>query len=129
MRIVLGVLLAAAMASCSNTTAVDEPSGIQGRVTSSPTCPVATVPPTLECKPAPLVATLKVRDEDGNTLVCVTSGPNGEYRVALSPGHYSLHPLPVSPPSSFPAPPTPATVTVLPRTWSTVDLDYDTGIR
>jgi hypothetical protein len=117
------------MASCSNTTTVDQLSGIQGRVTSSPTCPVETVPPALECEPAPLVATLEVRDEDGNTLVRVTSGRDGRYRVALDPGQYLLHALPVSAPASFPWPPRPVEVSVRDRAWNTIDLDYDTGIR
>ena len=129
MRPVLAVVLVAAMAaSCSNSTTVVE-SGIRGRVTKSPTCPVETDPPTPGCEPAPLVATLEVRDEDGNTVARVTSDRDGAYRVALKPGHYFLHPLPSPPPPSFPMPPSPVEVSVTDRAWITVDFDYDTGIR
>ena len=59
----------------------------------------------------------------------VSSDTNGRYEVALAPGRYFLHPLPLSPTAHLPAPPPPVEVNVPERVWIHIDLDYDTGIR
>jgi len=92
-------------------------------------CPVERTPPDPGCEPAALAAPLQVRDESGRVVARTTSGTDGQYKVALAPGHYVIHGLPVSPSGSFPTPPAPVEVNVSDHAWTTVDLGYDTGIR
>ena len=115
--------------SCNDITAVGGTSGITGRLTRSPMCPVERTPPDPGCEPAALAAPLQVRDESGRVVARTTSGTDGQYKVALAPGHYVIHGLPVSPSGSFPTPPAPVEVNVSDHAWTTVDLGYDTGIR
>jgi len=129
MRMALGTVLAALVGlSCNQMTSVEVSSGIVGRLTRSPMCPVERTPPDPGCEPAALAAPLQVRDESGRVVARTTSGTDGQYKVALSPGHYVLHGLAVSP-TGFPTPPAPVEVDVSDHAWTTVDLDYDTGIR
>jgi len=130
MRLALGTVLAALVGlSCNDITSVDGSSGITGLLTMSPTCPVERTPPEPGCEPAPLAARVQVRDESGRVVARTTSGTDGQYKVALAPGHYVIHGLPVSPTGSFPTPPAPVEVNVSDHAWTTVDLGYDTGIR
>jgi hypothetical protein len=69
-----------------------------------------------------------VRDAADEVVTRVTSATDGRYAVALAPGRYFLHSLPVSD-SFLPAPPAPVEVDVPGQAWVTVDVDYDTGIR
>ena len=130
MRKLLGIVLTALVGvSCNDMTSVDGTSGILGSLTRSPMCPVERTPPDPGCEPAPLAARLQVLDDSGRVVARTSSGPDGQYKVALAPGRYVLQALPVSPAGSFPMPPSPVEVDVTDHAWTSVDLGYDTGIR
>ena len=63
-------------------------SGVEGRVTIGPMCPV--VQQGTECPDAPYSAALVVEDERGREVARIESSPDGSFRVALSPGTYQL---------------------------------------
>lgn len=101
-------------------------SGVQGQVTRSPINPVTQDGAN---NSAPLAgAVIAVQGLDGREVARATSDANGNYRVFVSVGTYQVVGLPTSG-SSFPTPPAPQNVTVSPNQFSTVNLDYDTGIR
>lgn len=131
MRLAFGiVLLAITSLCCDHTFTVQDGSGIQGRVTASPTCPVETDPPQPGCEPAPVeAAEIEVRDASGRVVTSGKSAGDGSYEVVLAPGDYSLRALPLVPEAPLPTPPAPVYVTVPDGAWVTVDFDYDTGIR
>ena len=59
-------------------------SGIEGTVTTSPTCPVETIPPTPGCEPKPYQTTFQVWTPDHKTTVAeFTSSINGLYKIKL----------------------------------------------
>src|SRR5689334_14450866 len=77
-------LLVVAPASGSGT-------GNSGHVTSSPTCPVETMPPQPGCAPRGFKARVRVtRSSDGTVVARLTTGSDGRFRVALRPGRYRL---------------------------------------
>ena len=143
MRLALGiVLLAATSLCCDDTITVQDGSGIQGRVTASPICPVETDPPQPGCEPAPLKdVVIEVRDASGRLVNFGESAGDGSYEIDLAPGDYSVCALPLDldaplpetsePPAlpALPTPPAPVDVTVPAGARVTVDFDYDTGIR
>lgn len=98
---------------------------VGGLVTLGPLCPV--VREGEPCPDQPYEATLVILNAAGDQVTSVRSGPDGRYRVALTPGTYTI--VPQSPPdTSLPAA-APVEVTVVARQWVTVDISYDTGIR
>jgi hypothetical protein len=123
-------------------------SGIQGTVTVGPLCPVlppgppypfppfpATQDPLtierpgiLPCPDQPYQATLVFLDALGNQAARTTSGADGRYRVVLTPGRYTVVPLP--PAEGIPWPRAGSvSVTVPPGVFVAVDIRYDSGIR
>jgi hypothetical protein len=100
--------------------------GIAGRATGGPTCPVET-PGDPSCAPRPVAgATLEVRNSTADVVATVATDGSGWYRIALTPGSYTLEPGPAEGFMSGPAP-QPFTVNEGPETR--LDLAYDTGIR
>lgn len=101
-------------------------SGVAGRVTAGPTCPVE-VPGDPACVPRVVAgAVLVVRDAAGNEAGRTASDGVGAYRLTLPPGAYVLEPQPVEGLLGTPA--------ALPFTVSEggetqLDVEYDTGIR
>ena len=101
-------------------------SGIEGTVTTSPTCPVETIPPTPGCEPKPYQTTFQVWTPDHKTTVAeFTSSINGLYKIKLEPGIYILAPkntggLPHGEPQ---------TVEVTQNTYTKADFSFDSGIR
>ena len=72
-------------------------SGIRGRVTASPTCPVQTVPPQRGCEPAGFAARVRVRRvADRRTVARIRTTGDGRFRVGLRPGRYAIRARPVS---------------------------------
>lgn len=110
------VLLAAALlAGCVGAApAPSDDSGVGGRVTIGPMCPVVQV--GTDCPDAPYAAVLVVDEERGPEVARTESDADGSFRVALSPGTYQLVPQPVP-------------FTVVSGEWVQVDIAYDSGIR
>lgn len=102
-----------------------EGTGVAGRVTAGPTCPVER-PDDPSCAPRLVAAELVVVDGAGNEVARLTSDASGYYRIALPAGSYRLEPQPVEGLMG-----TAATVafTVLDGDVTPLDVAYDTGIR
>ena len=96
--------------------------GIEGRVTTGPTCPVQRE--GSPCPPGIWTGTVRATSSDGAAYESAT-GPDGSYRLALAPGTYTVTPV-----VDGAGPPTaePVTVTVG-STMQQLDLQLDSGIR
>jgi hypothetical protein len=98
-------------------------SGITGEVRIGPTCPVER--PGKICE-RPYQATITIRREPRQALVArVHASATGHFRIALAPGRYLLvpqngHPYPRS---------SPQVATVHSHRYTTVLINYDSGIR
>jgi hypothetical protein len=97
-------------------------SGINGEVIIRPVRPHATVG---EKNLAPYQATIEVVDSNGRLVASIQSGPEGNFRVGLPPGTYTLRP---QSPGPYPHAST-QTVVVEPKTFSQVRIIYDSGMR
>jgi len=99
-----------------------EDSGIRGLVTIGPISPVERPG---EPTDRPYAATIVIERVDGTTAAETKSGGDGRFSVNLAPGSYVLepqngNPLPIARPQH---------VTVAPRTFTEVTVEYDSGIR
>lgn len=112
--------LAALQASAQDRT------GVAGRATGGPTCPVEQ-PGDPACAARMVAgAALLVRGADGTELARFTTDGSGLYRIPLPPGDYTLEAGPLEGYMSAPGPQAFA-VTGGAETW--LDVPYDTGIR
>ena len=100
-------------------------SGIFGTVTQGPMCPV--VRQGQPCPDQPYDGLILVEDSSGNEVARTSSGLDGRYLIALTPGTYTLSPqkpadniLPVA---------SDMQVEVGVGQWVVADISYDTGIR
>ena len=106
---------------CGGSSVTD--SGVQGEVRIGPISPVEQQGVQND---APYAATLRiVRASDGRVVAETRSATDGSFRVALPPGDYVLepvngNPLPIAQPQDF---------TVPAGRFTTVQVDYDSGIR
>lgn len=97
-------------------------SGIDGEVRVGPVSPVETIGAPGS---APYSAELTIRPQGGGRAVRVTSGEDGRFRVNLTPGAYVIEPDQGDPlPTAQPV-----AVTVEAHRFSSVVIDYDSGIR
>ena len=99
-------------------------SGIEGRITAGPACPVmqADVP----CPDQPYAGSLSILAQDGRKAVAtVTADATGYYRVAVRPGTYIIHP---ESPGVLPSGED-IVVVVQSNQYTHQDIVYDTGIR
>lgn len=101
-------------------------SGVGGRVTGGPTCPVER-PGDPACAPRLVAgAVLVVTGTDGTEVARFTTDASGFYRIALPAGDYTLGAGPVE---GFMSGPSPQAFTVKDGVLTQLDLGYDTGIR
>lgn len=119
-----GLALALSLAACGAPSALPG-TGIQGRVTVGPTCPVERV--NSPCPPRPIAATVVVRDASGSEVTRFTAGPDGRFKVDLAPGTYALIGQ-GSGTAGLPRP-IPTSVTVVAGSYATVNVQFDSGIR
>ncbi len=101
-------------------------SGIEGVVTLGPTCP----PSGLQspCPDRPFEATIDILDAGGTQIIATAvSDADGRFRVPLAPGTYVIRPRQSS--GRLPASVQPERVTVGTDQYSTVEIEYDSGIR
>jgi hypothetical protein len=97
--------------------------GVVGRVTAGPTCPVER--PDQPCPPNPVPGRVDAISAGGRTAGSATTDGDGRYTITLAPGAYTLR---VVTGSNFPrCSDTPVTVTA--GSTTTADIDCDTGIR
>jgi hypothetical protein len=103
-------------------------SGVSGRVTAGPTCPVVTNPPDPACGERPVAgAVLLISDRKGTEVGRVTAGQDGSFTFLLAPGAYRLVPQPVEGLMGTAAPIDFDVKAGQPMTE--VQVSYDTGIR
>jgi carboxypeptidase family protein len=118
---------AAASSLPSGAASADDGTGIAGRATAGPTCPVEKTPPDPACVPRPVVgAVVIVRDASGGEVAKVTTDAAGAFQVSVPAGAYVLEPQPAAGLMGTPAS---QPVTVRDGSVAKVDLVYDTGIR
>jgi hypothetical protein len=101
-------------------------SGIRGKVTLGPTCPVERIPPDPNCADRPyqtLVAIFHASDPV-HAIVLTHSDASGTFSASLPPGEYTLG----AGESDLPRCDHPQ-VTVAPQTFTTTTISCDTGIR
>jgi hypothetical protein len=99
-------------------------SGIEGRITAGPACPVVQV--GVSCPDQPYPGTLSFLTEYGRMPAGrVTAGADGYFRISLAPGTYIVHP---ESPGALPSG-SELVVAVRPHELTRQDLVYDTGIR
>ena len=113
------ILLAACVSSPTSTIT----SGVDGRVTIGPMCPVVRI--DQPCPDQSYQATLTVLDLEGEKITQIQTDVNGLYRLMLLPGDYILHPespngIPHAQDQLF---------TVLEGQLTKLDIVYDSGIR
>jgi hypothetical protein len=100
--------------------------GVAGRATGGPTCPVER-PGDRSCAPRLVgFAGLVVQDAGGAEVARVTTDGSGYYRLPLPPGNYVLVPPAVE---GFMGNPGPVAFTVGDGGETWLDLGWDTGIR
>jgi len=101
--------------------------GIAGRATAGPVCPVEKIPPDPACAARPVAgAVIIVRDASGAEIARATTGADGTFFAELAHGGYVVEARPAK---GLMGTPGPQNVTVDPGVVSTIQLDYDTGIR
>ncbi|HEY0491941.1 MAG TPA: hypothetical protein VGD57_00545 [Candidatus Dormibacteraeota bacterium] len=125
-RLTFVVVICCLLAACATKTpASTGSSGAQGVVTVGPTCPVERV--NSPCAPRPLAATVIISDGSGRIVTRIHSGSDGHFRVDLAPGTYSFTGDRANG-AALPRP-IPATVNVVAGSYTTVTVQYDSGIR
>lgn len=98
-------------------------SGVRGRVTAGPTCPVERA--GQPCPPDPVNAVVTASDGSGAIVGTTHTLPDGRYALGLKPGRYTIT---ADPGHAFPRCP-PSQVTVPAAVPVEVDIICDTGIR
>ena len=99
------------------------PSGVTGRVTAGPTCPVER--PDQPCADKPVETTLRLLRKDGSVAASGKSSADGSFRMLAAPGSYRL----VADWPSRIGGCGPVEVTVDYGRFSYADVSCDTGIR
>ncbi len=122
-RLIPLVLVIVLLAACAPSQAPATDSGVEGRVTMGPMCPVMRL--DQPCPDQPYQATLTVLNLAGKKVAQVQADVNGLYQIALQPGDYILHPespnvMPHAQDQPF---------TVIAGQFTKMDIVYDSGIR
>lgn len=125
-RLLLMMFAATLLVACG-----DEPgagaarSGIEGKVSIGPTCPVVTA--ESPCADAPYEATITVESE-GEVVETGRSGEDGSFRIAVPPGDYTVSAEPLVADAIAHADPV-QHVVVDADAFTHVELTFDSGIR
>ncbi|MEP6476541.1 MAG: carboxypeptidase-like regulatory domain-containing protein [Actinomycetota bacterium] len=124
---ILGLLVSVLMAGagCAQGAAGDGSSGVQGRVTIGPQCPVMQV--GSPCPDAPSVATVRVL-LNGDEVASGRSDEDGSFRIPVAPGDYTVEAVPVEQTGIVTTASQPRVVVTAGR-YTRVDLSLDSGIR
>jgi hypothetical protein len=117
------VLVAVALASCGGNRSGDGTSGIRGRASAGPQCPVEVQ--GSPCPPVPYEGTVVATDVDGGAEYMVETDAEGRFELPLEPGTYEVSIVSdTSPPIAKPQ-----SVTVEPGSFAEITVSVDTGIR
>lgn len=114
-----------AMVACADGAAGDGTSGIEGRVTIGPQCPV--MQEGSPCPDAPYVATVRAL-RDGTVVATGRSGSDGSFRISVAPGEYVVDAVPLDENGIAVVQAQPHVV-VVGGGFTRVDLSFDSGIR
>ena len=88
-------------------------------------CPVVQV--NNPCPDKPYPTSLMVQDTNGKTIAQVPTDANGNFRIPLAPGKYTL--IPDDPNGGAPPSAQPIEFTVNAGQFTPVTITYDSGIR
>src|SRR5438270_13354325 len=124
-RVLASIFVTLALAGCGSQPAATPGTGIQGMVQVGPSCPVERI--NSPCPPHPLAATVVVRDGAGAEVTRFNSGADGRFKVDLAPGSYTIVGLNFG--TSLLPRPIPKSVTVTQGTYTSINVEYDSGIR
>jgi hypothetical protein len=108
-------------------TACGAGSGISGRVTASPTCPVETNPPQPGCAPRGFKAHITIT-RSGKIVKRLTTTADGRFSVTLAPGRYRIRAAAASG-AAMPRCPAAAGATVSKGRFTRRPISCDSGIR
>jgi hypothetical protein len=100
-----------------------EQSGVEGRVTAGPTCPVQRA--DQPCPDQPVETTVRLLRKDGSVAATGKSDADGSFRLGVAPGNYRL----VADWPSRAGGCAPVDVTVEQGRFTHADVSCDTGIR
>ena len=107
------------------TTSAD--TGIAGRATAGPVCPVEQVPPDPACAARPVAgAVLVIRDRSGAEVQRIKTAADGSFAAKVAPSAYVVEPQPVE---GLMGTPGAQDVLVNAGPATTIEIVYDTGIR
>lgn len=115
-------------ATSTPTTILPYDSGVTGKVSLGPTCPVMKNPPDANCADKPYKTTVQIiltNSTKSSPFATTETDKNGQYKIMLPPGNYSVQPVGGSP---LPRCNT-ENVIVEPKKVSEVNISCDTGIR
>ena len=124
-RVLASIFVTLALAGCGSQPAATPGTGIQGMVQVGPSCPVERI--NSPCPPHALAATVVVRDAGGHEVARTHSGADGHFKLGVAPGTYTVVGLTMG--SSMLPRPIPTTATVTAGSYTTVSVEYDSGIR
>jgi hypothetical protein len=99
-------------------------SGVQGQVTIGPACP-GPLRDDNPCPDRPYQATITVLDQENKEVTQVQCDADGNFRIALPPGTYTLH---ATPDTGYPRS-NDQTVTVEKGQFTQLNIVYDSGLR
>jgi hypothetical protein len=122
---ILLLLVLAIPLACADGAAGDGTTGIEGRVTIGPQCPVMQA--GSPCPDAPYEATVRVL-RDGSVIATGRSTPDGSFHIAVAPGRYEVDAVPLEGNGIASAHPQ-ASAVVTADGYTRVDLSVDSGIR
>ena len=101
--------------------------GIAGRATAGPVCPVERVPPDPACAARPVAgAVILVTDGSGGQVGQAVTAADGTFFAETKPGDYVVV---AQPAAGLLGTPGPQPVAVRAGTTTTIEIVYDTGIR
>lgn len=100
-------------------------SGIEGTVTLGPVCPGPVSVGDLNCHDKPYQSKISVIDSSGQLVTRFDTDEQGNFKISLLPGTYTLQPDQGEP---FPVA-SDLSVVVIENQYTPVSIQYDTGIR
>jgi hypothetical protein len=109
------------LSACGGGATSARDSGIEGKATIGPTCPLEQIgqPPCVAPYRGPVVV-----HRENHTVTTFQTGTDGRFKVNLVPGTYTLTSNGAMPPTL-----SPVDVVVRAHAYTPVTLDFDSGIR